>query len=93
METTEEQRRRAEANRLAALEKRKRPAKRSDDGTWRLRPSGRCAASISFRVTQTKQSITEHIFLPSTRKITMFTAKTKNCYCTRETNTFMPAEL
>ncbi|XP_072981422.1 uncharacterized protein [Typha angustifolia] len=36
MEITEEQRRRAEANRLAALEKRKRAAEASNDNPWRL---------------------------------------------------------
>lgn len=36
MEITEEQRQRAEANRLAALEKRKRVAERSDDDPWHL---------------------------------------------------------
>ncbi|PKA50690.1 SWI/SNF-related matrix-associated actin-dependent regulator of chromatin subfamily A-like protein 1 [Apostasia shenzhenica] len=41
MEITEDQRRRAEANRLAALEKRKRAAERSEEESWSLVKCGK----------------------------------------------------
>ncbi|KAG0476596.1 hypothetical protein HPP92_013437 [Vanilla planifolia] len=62
MEITEEQRRRAEANRLAALEKRKRTEERLRDGPWRFFrcrkiPSSTSSSSSSALVPKKKPSL------------------------------------